>query len=111
MSTRAPPIANRKTPPPTKTREQNRQRPSTKSRWRRGILPADEAAAAPMRLAACRFARTVPLLIKVGLVAAVALRAVDWEASARCPADGQAPHWPAEVLLQKGNLSLPSMVN
>jgi hypothetical protein len=53
----------------------------------------------------------VLLIITVGLVAAVALRAVDWEASARCPAPGQAPHWPAEVLLQKGNLSFPSMVN
>jgi hypothetical protein len=53
----------------------------------------------------------VLLIITVGLVAAVALRAVDWAASARCPAPGQAPHWPAEVLLQKGNLSFPSMVN
>src|ERR1700686_3540015 len=99
MSTRAPPIANRKTPSPPMTLEQNRQRPSTKSRWRRGILPADEAAAASTRLAALRFARTVLLIITGGLVAALALRAVDWQASARCPADGQAPHWPAEVLL------------
>jgi hypothetical protein len=53
----------------------------------------------------------VLLIITVGLVAAVALRAVDWEASARCPANVQAPHWPVEVLLQKGSLSLPPMVN
>jgi hypothetical protein len=91
------------------TLEQNRQRPSTKSRWRRGILPADEAAAVSTRLAALRFARTVPLTVSV--VAALALPAVDWQASAQCPAPGQAPHWPAEVLLQKGNLSMAPMVN
>jgi hypothetical protein len=69
-----------RTEPPSMTREKNHH-PSTKSRWRRSILPADEAAAASTRVAALRFTRAVLLIITVGLIVALALRAVDWQAS------------------------------